>query len=72
MIDELDEIQIIIESDDSDDDDCKITNSTEPSTQMSKREILYNLKKEITVKGFVAKKDEGEKKTAWRTLIVKS
>lgn len=31
MIDELDEIQIIIESDDSD-DDCKITNSTEPST----------------------------------------
>lgn len=38
---------------------------------MSKREILYNLKKEITVKG-IAKKDEGDKKTAWRTLIVKS
>jgi hypothetical protein len=70
MIDELDEIQIIIESEDSD-DDCKITNSTEPSTQMSKREILYNLKKEITIKG-IAKKDEGDKKTAWRTLIVKS
>jgi hypothetical protein len=38
---------------------------------MSKREILYNLKKEITIKG-IAKKDEGDKKTAWRTLIVKS
>jgi hypothetical protein len=38
---------------------------------MTKREILYNLKKEITVKG-ITKKDEGDKKTAWRTLIVKT
>ena len=69
MIDELDEIQIIIESEDSDNDDCKITES---STLISKREILYNLKKEITIKGVMMKKDDNEKKTAWRTLIVKS
>lgn len=50
MIDEFDEMQIVIESDDDSDNECTITGSTETSNVNMKWEYLYNLKKEIKVK----------------------
>lgn len=51
MIDEFDEMQIVIESDD-DSDECTITrsNSTAENSNVMKWEYLYNLKKEIKIK----------------------
>lgn len=61
LIDELDEIEIIVESDgESSDEDCNIVGETK--SNLMKKELLYNLKKEIKV----------DEKSAWRTLIVKS
>lgn len=67
MLDELDRLEIVLDSSDEESEtDCRIT-GTKP--MQAKREMLYNLKKEIKVK---SQHWEGpkEESTAWRTLTL--
>lgn len=67
MLDELDRLEIVLDSSDDElESDCRITGS---KPLQAKREMLYNLKKEIKVK---SQHWEGPKEetTAWRTLTL--